>query len=166
MVTTAIAVRPAQQADLEQVAALFDQYRQFYRQAGDPALALAYLRERHERSESVLLVAETDPATVVGFTQLYPTFCSVAMAPIFLLYDLFVAPHARQRGVGRALLQAAALHAARVGAVRMELATARTNVAAQRLYQSLGWERDDEFLRYALTLSPKGADSPGGTGRV
>lgn len=165
MTTTAIDVRPAQDSDLEEVAALFDQYRQFYRQPADPVLARAFLRERHERRESVLLVAQAGRATVVGFTQLYPTFCSVALAPIFVLYDLFVAPRARRRGVGRALLQAAAVYATQAEAVRMELATARTNLAAQRLYQSLGWERDDEFLRYALTLPARGTNSVGGAGR-
>jgi predicted GNAT family acetyltransferase len=33
------------------------------------------------------------------------------------------------------------------------LQTARTNATAQRLYEKLGWVRDDEFLVY--TLDPK-----------
>ena len=78
--------------------------------------------------------------------------CSVSAAPIQILYDLFVAEHARRRGIGRALLEAARQHAERSGAVRMELATATTNHSAQRLYESLGWIRDDEFYRYALRL--------------
>jgi ribosomal protein S18 acetylase RimI-like enzyme len=32
------------------------------------------------------------------------------------------------------------------------LSTARTNSAAQRLYESLGWVRDEEFYEYSLTL--------------
>ena len=69
-----------------------------------------------------------------------------------MLYDLFVAPALRRRGAGRALLQAAAEYARAAGAVRMDLATARTNVAAQSLYESLGWVRDDVFLHYSLTI--------------
>ncbi len=34
----------------------------------------------------------------------------------------------------------------------MDLATARTNVQAQSLYESLGWIRDDEFLTYNLNV--------------
>jgi ribosomal protein S18 acetylase RimI-like enzyme len=37
-----------------------------------------------------------------------------------------------------------------VGAVGMTLATAHTNSEAQRLYESLGWTRDEEFREYAL----------------
>jgi ribosomal protein S18 acetylase RimI-like enzyme len=32
----------------------------------------------------------------------------------------------------------------------MTLSTARTNLNAQSLYESLGWERDDEFYVYNL----------------
>jgi ribosomal protein S18 acetylase RimI-like enzyme len=38
------------------------------------------------------------------------------------------------------------------GACGLELATARSNTVAQRLYESLGYRRDDQFLRYELGL--------------
>ncbi len=34
------------------------------------------------------------------------------------------------------------------GAVRLALSTARTNRAAQALYESTGWKRDDENVSY------------------
>ncbi len=37
------------------------------------------------------------------------------------------------------------------GAVRLELATAIANASAQRLYERLGWQRDD-FRLYGLSL--------------
>ena len=144
-------VRPAQASDIDRVARLFDAYRQFYRQAPDLAGAIAFVRNRLERNESVILVA-ADATSLIGFTQLYPTFCSVAAAPIFVLYDLFVDLQARRRGIGRALLRAACEHARRQGAVRLELATARSNSAAQTLYESEGWVCDEQFLRYAFSL--------------
>lgn len=147
-----ITTRRAVDADLAQLAGLFDLYRQFYREPADSGLALQFIGKRLRRSDSTILVAAADDATLVGFTQLYPTLCSVSAAPIQILYDLFVAEHARRRGIGRALLEAARQHAERSGAVRMELATATTNHSAQRLYESLGWIRDDEFYRYALRL--------------
>jgi ribosomal protein S18 acetylase RimI-like enzyme len=54
--------------------------------------------------------------------------------------------------VAQALLAAARRLAEESGAVGLELVTARTNLAAQRLYQSLGWRHDDGFLRYELSL--------------
>ena len=147
-----IEVRRAVDADLTQLAGLFDLYRQFYRAPADAGLALEFIEERLQRSDSTILVAVADDSTLVGFTQLYPTLCSVSAARILILYDLFVAGHARRRGVGRALLEAARQHAEQSGAVRMELATATTNHAAQRLYEDLGWIRDTEFYRYAVRL--------------
>lgn len=147
------AVREARPADIPAVAALFDRYRQFYEQAPDLAQAHAFIAQRVERRESVILVAEGDGG-LLGFCQLYPTFCSVEAAPIYTLYDLFVAPAARQAGVGRLLLQAAEARAAADGKVRMDLTTARTNHAAQSLYASLGWVRDDVFLAYSRRVAP------------
>jgi ribosomal protein S18 acetylase RimI-like enzyme len=146
-----ITVRRATAADAGEVARLFDLYRQFYEQAADPGLARRFIGERLDRKESTIFVAERDGA-LVGFTQLYPTFCSVAAAPIFVLYDLFVAQEARRGGIARALMRAATDHAKEAGAVRLELATARTNQAGQRLYESLGWVRDDTFHHYSLDV--------------
>jgi ribosomal protein S18 acetylase RimI-like enzyme len=85
-----------------------------------------------------VLVAESDDGSVVGFVQLYPAFSSILAAPIDVLSDLFVIPGARQRGVGTLLLKSAAETARANGAVCVELATAITNVPAQRLYEALG----------------------------
>ena len=147
-----IDVRPVQAADLEDVARLFDLYRQFYRQPPDRALAQRFISARLERNDSVILVASIGAGALAGFTQLYPTLCSVSAAPIFVLYDLFVAESARRRGVARALMAAARAYAKGTGAVRLELATARSNVGAQALYESLGWLRDEEFHRYSLEV--------------
>ena len=68
------------------------------------------------------------------------------------LYDLFVVPDARRLGVGRALLLAAEAHARATGHARMDLTTARNNLRAQALYESLGWVRDEVFLTYARHL--------------
>jgi ribosomal protein S18 acetylase RimI-like enzyme len=144
--------RLATAGDLDAIAGLFDQYRQFYEYASDPAAARRYVTERFERRESVLLLAEANDGRAVGFCQMYPTFCSLRMAPTFVLYDLYVAREARGIGAGKALMQAAERHARGSGAVRIELSTARTNTIAQSLYESLGWTRDDAFHVYGKTL--------------
>lgn len=143
-----LSIRPLQAADLTAVGQLFDQYRQFYEQAPDLARAQRFMSERFERGESVVLVAQAPSGELVGFCQLYPSFCSVEAAPIYTLYDLFVAPQVREHGAGRRLLLAAETRAAADGMVRMDLTTARTNLKAQSLYGSLGWVRDDVFLAY------------------
>ena len=131
---------------------LFDLYRQFYGQPANLDLARKFLSARIERRESVILLASRDSEDPIGFAQLYPTFCSVSAAPIFVLYDLYVDASVRRGGIGRALVQESVEHARRAGAVRVELATAIANDTAQALYEALGWVRDNEFYRYSLTV--------------
>ena len=143
-----VSVHPMQATELPAVAKLFDQYRQFYEQAPDLALSQRFLHERFERGESVVLVAQVASGELVGFCQMFPSFCSVEAAPTYTLYDLFVSPPARKRGTGRLLLLAAEARAFADGRVRMDLTTARTNLKAQALYESLGWVRERIFLAY------------------
>jgi GNAT superfamily N-acetyltransferase len=145
------ATRRATPGDVEAVAALFDAYRQFYRQAPDPAGARAFIGERLARDESVIFMAEA-AGEALGFTQLYPSFTSAGMARIFVLNDLFVAPEARGGGVGTALLRRAAEFASGEGAVRLALSTATDNTTAQAVYERAGWQRDNAFLTYTLPL--------------
>ena len=145
-------VRRATLDDLDRLVPLFDGYRQFYDKPSDMVVARQFLADRMSRDESVVLVAEDGDGTVIGFVQLFPTFSSIVAAPIYLLSDLFVVPAARRRGVGTLLLKAATETARAAGAVRVELLTAITNVYAQRLYETLGWKRDNEFYVYGLSL--------------
>ena len=150
--TTTLATRHATPDDLDALAPLFDAYRRFYEQPGDIALASAFLQARMERGESTILVAEAD-GQLLGFCQLYPTWCSVAAARIFVLYDLFVDAGVRRAGVGRALMLAAQDFGRAAGAVRLDLSTAHANARAQALYESLGWQRDDVYRTYSLSLA-------------
>jgi ribosomal protein S18 acetylase RimI-like enzyme len=150
---TRIAVRRAGIEDLDALAPLFDAYRQFYRLPADLALSREYLRARLAHGEAAILLAQGDNAPPAGFCLLYPSWCSLDAAPILVLNDLYVVPHARRAGVGAQLLQMAETHARQAGASRMELSTARTNATAQSLYESLGWRRDDVYLTCGLDLT-------------
>lgn len=133
------------------VAPLFDAYWRFYGQKPDLDGALRFLTERLGRGESVIF-AVVDDGRALGFTQLYPSFSSVSMKPIWILNDLFVVEDARRRGVGARLLRAAREHATNSGAVRLALSTAVTNTTAQALYERDGWRRDTAFYHYEYEL--------------
>jgi GNAT superfamily N-acetyltransferase len=141
-----------ERADL--VAPLFDAYRQLYGQPPDLDGARRFLAERLRRGESVLF-AVVEHGRALGFTQLYPSFSSVSLKPIWILNDLFVAEDARRRGVG-GLLRAARDHAVTTGAARLALSTAVTNTKAQALYERDGWRRDTAFLHYEFELPKDG----------
>ncbi len=134
------------------MARLFNDYRAFYEQPPDLALAKRFIDERIRANDSVIFVAESGSEKLAGFCQLYPSFCSVAAAPIYVLYDLFVSPTARRAGVATHLLKAAATRAKTDGKARMDLTTAKTNLKAQSLYESLGWRRDEVFYTYNLSI--------------
>jgi GNAT superfamily N-acetyltransferase len=140
--------------DVAAVAPLFDGYRQFYGQRSDLAGAGAFLEERLRRDESVIFLALADgeSSDALGFTQLYPTFSSVSLRRLWILNDLFVRPDIRRGGVGRRLLERAREWAIETQAKGLILTTAITNEAAQALYESCGWRRDEEFEHYQLLV--------------
>jgi ribosomal protein S18 acetylase RimI-like enzyme len=144
-------VRAATLDDLDVLVVLFDGYRQFYRQTSDLERAREFLADRLARRESTIFLACAG-GRAVGFTQLYPSFSSVAMAPVLILNDLFVAAEARRSGAGAALLQAAADYGRSVGAVRLVLSTEVDNATAQSVYERNGWRRDTRFVSYQLAL--------------
>jgi len=135
---------------LDSLAGLYDQYRQFYEQEPDLEACRVFLDKRIRKNESVIFAAQGDEGKLIGFTQLYRSFCSVEMKELIYLYDLFVAPRARRQGVARSLMEAARQYAVDRGAGRLQLETAITNRPGQALYEDLGWERDDEFYTYHL----------------
>ena len=144
-------LRRATLADLPRLVPLFDAYRQFYGQPSDPGRAGRFLKERLAGGESVIYLAEQD-SMALGFVQLYPSFWSVAARRSWILNDLFLSPEHRGTGAGRALMERARDHARETGAGGLSLATQRTNLTAQRLYESQGWVRDEEFFHYELSL--------------
>ncbi len=139
---------------LDVLTGLFDAYRQFYGQPPNLPGARAFLEARLRGRESVVLLAVPDdaPGTGVGFVQLFPSFSSVSMKPIWILNDLFVAPQARRAGVARSLLEAACELARSTGAFRLRLSTAKDNEAAKALYLASGY-RMVEFDQYELVVS-------------
>jgi ribosomal protein S18 acetylase RimI-like enzyme len=147
-----IYIRRAALDDVERVAPLFDAYRQFYEMPADLTLAREYLKARLQAAESVIFIAQETAGNIVGFCQLYPTFCSVLARRQFVLYDLFVVAEARRSGSAKALMEAAERYALEQGAIRMELQTARTNFGAQALYESRGWVRDEVFFVYSKAI--------------
>ena len=146
-----IRIRQAELEDLHELARLFDAYRQFYDQPSDVGAARAFLRERMEMRQSLVVVAEGEDS-LVGFSQLYPMFSSIRMAPIWILNDLYVDADVRRLGIGQLLLDASAAAARGAGARRIVLETARENTGARALYRVAGWE-EDSTQWYSLDLA-------------
>ncbi|MEL7085514.1 MAG: GNAT family N-acetyltransferase [Cyanobacteria bacterium J06597_1] len=139
-------------ADLADVSKAFDAYRQFYRQPPDLEGAMAFIRDRLTQASSRILVARNSENSLAGFTQVYPSFSSVRMQPIWILNDLFVYPDYRRQGVARVLMEAARTLGHSHGVASLVLATETTNAAAQSLYRSLDYVPDKQFVHFQLSL--------------
>ena len=144
-------VLEAKTSDVPRLAPLFDAYRQFYKKPPDLEAARRFLFARLSKGESVLFLARIDGKTV-GFVHLYPVFSSTNLTRQWILNDLYVVAEARKLGVGRALMKRARQLAEDTQADSLTLETAIDNHASQKLYESLGWKRDEEFYRYCLPL--------------
>lgn len=136
---------------LEALSVLFDQYRVFYQQTSNLDAARIFLRKRFDNCDSIIFAA-SEGDEIIGFTQLYPSFSSVSLKRVWILNDLFVAFSHRRKGVARLLMAAAKQYAMDTEAIRIILATQQSNHAAQVLYESLGYEKDEVFDHYSLRL--------------
>ena len=152
MTRTDLVVRRLDASEADLAAPLFALYREFYGVPYDEAVARDFLRARLERDESVVLLAELT-GEPVGFTQLYPGFSSVRVAPVWVLNDLYVVEPARGSGAAPALMQEAERLARLAGAVRLQLETAQDNTRAQRLYAREGYSVEDGYLHYGKPLT-------------
>lgn len=136
---------------IDDVTSLFNNYRIFYRQESDYNAAKEFIKERFEREDSVILLATKDNRPI-GYTQLFPSFSSVSMKRVWILNDLFVIPEVRNQGIAKALMNAAKDYAIATKAVRIVLATEVTNTVAQKLYETMGYRKFDEFYHYILAI--------------
>src|SRR5215469_7383078 len=71
-----VRIREVMSDDLPTLGRLFDEYRQFYKLPTDVDKATGYLEARLAAGDSVVLVAADESGQLIGFTQLYPTWCS------------------------------------------------------------------------------------------
>jgi ribosomal protein S18 acetylase RimI-like enzyme len=138
-------IRNATITDLDALADLFDQYRIFYQQASDKKSAVSFLRNRMEKEESVILVAEENNQ-LAGFTQLYPVFSSVSMQRAWLLNDLYVSKNYRNKGIATSLLDTAKAFAKETSSKWLLLQTANDNTTAQRVYEKNGWRKETDIF--------------------
>jgi len=144
---TTVHVRQAVLPDLDDLALLLNEFRDFQGKASDLAGARQFLLDRFNHGESVVFVAHA-AGVPAGFAQLYPSFSSTALARVFILNDLYVRNAGRRRGVASGLLTAIEEYAWTFGAVRVTLNVARTGGHGQDLYEARGWQQDQEHFMY------------------
>jgi ribosomal protein S18 acetylase RimI-like enzyme len=137
------AAREASPELLEALAALLPQLN-----PNLPAPTSEHLAVLLEDPGATLLIARDGDAIVgTALVIVYPTTMRVESR----IEDVVVDGAARGRGIGEALIRECIEVARRRGASIVELQTARVRVAANRLYERMGFERRDSNP-YRMTL--------------
>lgn len=137
---------------LDTLSTMFNEYRIFYEYPSDLALARAFIAQNLQENRAKIFLLIDDDGVPVGFCQLYPAICSLALRPYYYLSDLYTVQTARRKGYARYLMNYISAHFSKEGAQRLSLDTAKTNTQAQRLYESLGYVREDVYLTYHQIL--------------
>lgn len=141
-----IEVRPVTADDYEDWLRLFRDYIAFYEEeVPDDVIATAWQRLLAREDNMIALIA-TGNDRALGIANLVFHRSTWARDWYCYLEDLFVAPEARGKGVGRALIEAVYAEADRRGASRTYWATQAKNTTARTLYDRLGVLT--EFVQY------------------
>lgn len=138
---------------LQCMAELFNNYRIFYEQETDLNACHAFIKSNLDNQRSTIFLLFDDEGTAVGFSQLYPTYCSIAMKPYYYLSDLYVDQSCREKGYARQLMNFITDHFRAQGVQRLTLDTATSNKIAQQLYESLGYEQEKGYITYHQHLN-------------
>lgn len=140
-------IRQAKPSDRAAWEPLWQGYLAFYESELPGAVTDTTWSRFHDPAEPMrCLVAEDDDGSLLGFTNIIFHRGTWAIGEFCYLEDLFVAEHARGRGVARALIEAVYALADERGAERVYWLTHETNTTARALYDKVARHRG--FIQY------------------
>lgn len=123
-----------------ELSTLFDAYRVFYRKEADPTGALAFIKNRLQKQDSVIYAAVSEKDKIVGFIQLYPSFSSTRMQRLWILNDLYILPEYRGQGISKLLINRSKKLCTETNACGLLLETEVNNHIGNRLYPACGFQ--------------------------
>ena len=152
--TDRVLVRPIEQRDYDAWKPLWDGYNAFYGRKDNTALPLEITQTTWRRffdpNEPVFgLVAEAEGG-LLGLTHYLFHRSTTRIELTCYLQDLFTAPAARGRGIGRALIEGVYLRARQAGIRRVYWQTQESNAVARLLYDRVA--RHLGFIVYSQDL--------------
>ena len=140
-------VRPLTADDREAWQALWQGYLTFYdAQISDNVTDLTWQRMLDEQEPVGGLGAFDEQGNMLGFTHFLYHRSTWSATQYCYLEDLFAAPQARGKGVGRALIEAVRQHAEANNSSRLYWHTHETNAMAQTLYDKVA--QKSGFIKY------------------
>lgn len=150
-----LTIRPTQPADRAAWQPLWDGYNAFYGRVGETALPAAVTdmtwARFHDADEPMhALVAVGPDGALLGLVHYLFHRSTTRIEPTCYLQDLFTAPEARGRGIGRALIEGVYAAVRQAGGRRVYWQTHTTNAAGRALYEQVA--RHDGFIVYGTKV--------------
>lgn len=156
--TTDIAIRPAERADLKAVATLWRElgWLDWIRDE-DPAQVENAMAQRLAESQAdeshVALVAEDGRGQMLGYAAMHFLPYLMLPGPEAYVSELFVKASARGKGVGQQMLKHLEKLAQERGCARLMLITLRDRESYEReFYKKQGWQERPVVANFVLNL--------------
>jgi GNAT superfamily N-acetyltransferase len=134
-------IRPIEASDYEAWRPLWDGYNAFYKREGPTALPERITESTWRRfldpKEPVYAIVAEQQGQLVGLAHYLFHRSMTRIEDVCYLSDLFTAPQARGRGIGRSLIEGVCTEAGRSGVSRVYWQTHESNAAGRLLYDSL-----------------------------
>jgi GNAT superfamily N-acetyltransferase len=147
-------IRPVRPRDFAAWKQLWDAYNAFYGRSGPTALAPEITQTTWSRFfdayEPVHALVAERSGRLLGLVHYIFHRNTTMLGPVCYLQDLFTAPEARGRSVGRALIEAVFDRAKAAGSTRVYWLTHETNAVAMHLYDKLA--QKSGFIMYRKPL--------------
>ena len=159
-----IELRPAVEADVDQILEFIRELARYERLEHEVVATAADLRERlfgAQRFAEVVFACEAE--VPVGFALFFHNFSTFKGQPGIYLEDLYVRPHLRGRGIGRLLLRHLARLTVERRCARLDWAVLEWNEPSIAFYRGLGAEplADWRMFRLSGTALEQLSASPG-----
>lgn len=132
-----LSVRLGERGDADAIGRLLHDFNvEFDEPTPSPSQLALRIRELLDAGQTLVLLAGEGPDGL-AVLRFRPAIWTRALE--CYLAELYVVPHRRRQGLGRALMEAAMSTARDRGADRIDLGTSEIDVAARALYESLGF---------------------------
>src|SRR3984893_13737811 len=148
-------LRPATEQDVPVILDLIKQLAE-YEHLSDKVIATEQrLRDTlfGERPAAEVLLASLE-GEIAGFAVFFTNYSTFLAKPGLYLEDLFVKPHARGKGIGKALLARLAKVAVERDCGRVDWQVLNWNEPSIRFYEALGAVPLSDWTTYRLTGEP------------
>jgi GNAT superfamily N-acetyltransferase len=149
---SSITVRPATEADLPLILQLIRELAEYERLA-DQCVATIDLLRQHIfglRPVAEVRIGSLDDVPV-GFTLFFHNFSTFLSRPGIYIEDIYVQPHARGEGVGKALLREVARIALQRDCGRLEWSVLDWNEPSINFYKSMGAVPMSDWTMFRVT---------------